>query len=68
MVTVVAFAADTVKVEEAPAVMEAGVAAMLTVGVPGGSVESVPLLAPPHPVNANKRDSSNSAAKGEEIL
>jgi hypothetical protein len=65
---VVAFVADTVNMEEAPAAIEAGLAAMLTVGVPDGSGGSVPLLAPPHPVNANRSDSSNSAAKGENIL
>jgi hypothetical protein len=67
-VTAVAFVAETVKVEEAPAAMEAGVAAMLTVGVADESVESWPLLAPPHPVNTNNMESANNAASGGEIL
>jgi hypothetical protein len=40
---------------------------MLTVGVAGGSFVEAD-LAPPHPVNANRSDSSNNAAKGENIL
>jgi hypothetical protein len=50
--------------------MEAGLAEMLTVAGGGfvGSVEISADLAPPHPVNANKRESSNNAAKGERIL
>ena len=53
-----------------PAAIEAGLAEMLTVAAGGlpGSVEIVPDLAPPHPVNANKRESSSNAAKGERIL
>jgi hypothetical protein len=60
----------TVKVEVDPAAMEAGLAEILTVAASGfvGSVEILPDLAPPHPVNANKRESSSNAAKGERIL
>jgi hypothetical protein len=60
----------TVKVEVDPAAMEAGLGEMLTVAASGfvGSVEISAALAPPHPVNANKRESRNNAAKGERIL
>ena len=63
--------AETVRAEADPATTEAGLAAMLTVGAADGSVGSVeilPALAPPHPVNANKRESNNNAVRGERIL
>ncbi len=68
--TAVAFAAVTVKVEVDPAAMEVGLAEMLTVAFDGfvGSVEMSADLAPPHPVIASKRESSNNAARGERIL
>jgi hypothetical protein len=58
----------TVRVEEDPEAMEAGLAAMLMVGVAGGSVEIFPDFVPPQPVKANKRAGSNNAAKGETRL
>jgi hypothetical protein len=54
-----------VNMEELPALIEAGLAAMLTVGI----VVEVELLneAPPHPVNTSKSGKRNTNAKGEEI-
>ena len=53
-VTAVAFAADTVKVEEDPAVMEAGFAVMVTVGAGGGVATTltvaVAVAVPPAPL------------------
>ncbi len=51
--------------EELPALIEAGLAAMLTVGI---AVE-VELLneAPPHPVNTRKSGYTTANANGEEI-
>ena len=51
--------------EELPALIEAGLAAMLTVGITGG----VELLneAPPHPLNTSKSGHRNSNANGDEI-
>ena len=64
-VTAVALLAATVNMDELPAVIEAGLAAMLTVGV----AVDVPLkLAPPHPVNTRRSGNMNTIAKGEEIL
>jgi hypothetical protein len=67
-VTAVAFAAETVRVEEDPEAMEAGLAAMLMVGAADGSVEMLPDFAPPQPVKANRRAGNNNAAKGETSL
>jgi hypothetical protein len=64
----VAFVALTVRVDEAPEAIEAGLAAMVTVGVAGGSVDRVPDLAEPHPERARKSENSNIAAKGGAIL
>jgi hypothetical protein len=51
--------------DELPAVIEAGLAAMFTVGV----AVAVPLkLAPPHPVNSRRSGNMNTIANGEEIL
>jgi hypothetical protein len=51
--------------EELPALIEAGLAAMLTVGI---AVEVEPLNeAPPHPVNTSKSGNRNTNANGEEI-
>jgi hypothetical protein len=53
--------------DELPAVIEAGLAAMLTVGV--DVVVGVLLKwAPPHPVNTRRSGNMNTIAKGEEIL
>jgi hypothetical protein len=53
--------------DELPAVIEAGLAAMLTVGV---AVAVAVLLkwAPPHPLNSRRNGNINAIAKGEEIL
>jgi hypothetical protein len=51
--------------EELPAVIEAGLAAMLTVGITG---EEEPLNEePPHPLKTSKSGNRNTNAKGEEI-
>jgi hypothetical protein len=65
-VTLVAFAAVTVNVEEPPAAIDAGLAVMLTVGLEGfpGSVLE---LVPPHPAKI-ARIGSNASAKNEGIL
>ena len=62
-VTFEAFAAVTVKVEELPELTEAGLALMLTVGVP------VPPLLKlrPHPVNTRRSADINIIANDEEI-
>jgi hypothetical protein len=60
-----------VRVDEAPALIEVGVAETFTVGaagVPPGSLESVPDFAPPHPASVRKSDNSTVAAKGAAIL
>jgi hypothetical protein len=51
--------------DELPAVIEAGLAAMLTVGVAVGALLK---LAPPHPVNTRRSGNMNTIANGEEIL
>jgi hypothetical protein len=51
--------------DELPAVIEAGLAAMLTVGVAVGVLLK---LAPPHPVNTRRSGNMNTIANGEEIL
>lgn len=61
-VTCVAFVADTVKVDELPAVIVVGLEVMLTVGV-GVLVK----VAPPHPVNSRGSESVDSIAIGERI-
>jgi hypothetical protein len=69
--TAVAFVAVTVRLEEAPPAIEAGVAAILTVGTAGGADRSLGKLAdlaPPHAVNISRKDSNNSVAKGGAIL
>jgi hypothetical protein len=53
--------------DELPAVIEAGLAAMLTVGVVD-AVDVLLKLAPPHPVNTRRSGNINTIAKGEEIL
>jgi hypothetical protein len=64
-VTALAFVAATVNMEELPALIEAGLAAMLTVGI---AVEVELLkLAPPHPANTRKSGNRNTIANGEEI-
>jgi hypothetical protein len=70
MVTAVAFVAVTVRVEDPPGVIEAGLAATLTVGAADGdgSLGSVPDLAEPHPASVRKRDNSRVAARGAAIL
>lgn len=51
--------------EELPALIEAGLAAMLTVGI---AVEEELLNeAPPHPVKTSKSGNRNTNANGEEI-
>jgi hypothetical protein len=64
-VTAVALLAATVNMDELPAVIEAGLAAMLTVGVAVGVLLK---LAPPHPVNTRRSGNMNTIANGEEIL
>jgi hypothetical protein len=55
--------------DEVPEAIEAGVAAMVTVGVAGGgSLGRVADLAPPHPASVRNSGNSNIAAKGGEIL
>jgi hypothetical protein len=60
----------TVRVDEAPAVIEVGLAATLTVGTAegDGSLATVADLVPPHPASVRKRDNSTVAAKGAAIL
>jgi len=53
--------------DELPAVIEAGLAAMLTVGVVV-PVDVLLKLAPPHPVNTRRSGNMNTIANGEEIL
>lgn len=60
-----AFDAATVNMEELPALIEAGLAAMLTVGAP--VEEELLNVAPPHPAKTSKSGPRNSNAKGEEI-
>jgi hypothetical protein len=62
-VTEVAFVADTVNVDELPAVIVAGLEVMLTVGVVGVVLK----VAPPHPVNSRGSESVDSIANGERI-
>jgi hypothetical protein len=51
--------------EELPAAIDAGLAAMLTVGI---AVEEELLnVAPPHPVKTSKNGNRNSKANSEEI-
>jgi hypothetical protein len=59
-----------VRVDEAPALIEVGLAETLTVGAAGvpGSLDSVPDFAPPHPASVRKSDNSTVAAKGAAIL
>jgi hypothetical protein len=60
-----------VRVDEAPALIEVGLAATLTVGRAvgvDGSLDRVPDFAPPHPASVRKSDSSTVAAKGAAIL
>jgi hypothetical protein len=64
-VTAVALLAATVNMDELPAAIEAGLAAMLTVGV---AVDVLLKWAPPHPVNTRRSGNINTNAKGEEIL
>ena len=60
MVTVVAFVAATVKVEDCPAVMEVGLAVIVTVGV------SVPGCTEPQPVTS--RSDEKVTANSERTL
>jgi hypothetical protein len=53
--------------DEAPAATEAGLAAIVTVGVTG-SMGGVPDLAVPQPASVSKSGNSNIAARGEESL
>jgi hypothetical protein len=53
--------------DELPAVIEAGLAAMLTVGV-DVVVGALLKWAPPHPVNTRRSGNMNTIANGEEIL
>jgi hypothetical protein len=65
----VALVALTVNMDEAPAAMEAGLTAMVTVGsVAGGSVGNVPDLAAPHPASITRTAKSEIAARGEDSL
>jgi hypothetical protein len=64
----VAFVALTVNMDEVPAAIEAGLAAMVTAGVTTGSVGGVPDLAAPQPASVRKSGNSNIAARGEESL
>jgi hypothetical protein len=64
-VTAVAFVAATVNMDELPDVIEAGLAAMFTVGI---AVDVLLKLAPPHPVKTRRSGNMNTIAKGEEIL
>jgi hypothetical protein len=64
MVTEVAFAAVTVRVEDAPAAIDAGLAVMVTVGAVFVGV----LTFAPHPVNSSGSSRAGSAQKiGREI-
>jgi beta-phosphoglucomutase-like phosphatase (HAD superfamily) len=62
MVTVVAFVAATVNVEDAPAAIEAGAAEMVTVGVVVG-----PVPAPTEPQPASNRSDDKEIAISERI-
>jgi hypothetical protein len=64
-VTAVAFVAATVNMDELPEVIEAGLAAMFTVGV---AVDVLLKLAPPHPVKTRRSGNMNTIAKGKDIL
>jgi hypothetical protein len=59
----VALVAVTVKVDEFPAVIEAGLAEMLTVG--GGFETTV--LPPPHPLNSNDSARPGNSAAGKNV-
>jgi hypothetical protein len=65
----VALVALTVNMDEAPAAIEAGLAAMVTVGsVAVGLLGKVPDLAAPHPASITRRANSEIAARGEDSL
>jgi len=66
-VTALALVAATVNIDELPAVIEAGLAAMFTVGV-AVPVDVLLKWAPPHPVNTRRSGNMNTIANGEEIL
>ena len=60
-----AFVAVTVSVDELPALTEAGLALMLTVGA--DEPPELALVVEPHPVNTRRSASINTAADGKEI-
>ena len=62
IVTVVAFVAVTVNVDDAPAAIEAGLAVIVTVGVVVG-----PVPAPTEPHPASSRSDDNEIAINERI-
>jgi hypothetical protein len=64
----VAFVAVTVSVDEVPEMIEAGLAAMLIVGVAAGSPGRSLDLAAPHPTSVRSSGNTNIAANSEEIL
>lgn len=53
--------------DEAPAAIEAGLAAMVTAGVTTGSVGGVPDFAVPQPASVSKSGNSNIAARDERL-
>jgi hypothetical protein len=55
-------------VDEVPAMIEAGLAAIVTAGVTTGSVGGVLDLAAPQPASIRKSGNNNIATKGEESL
>ena len=61
IVTLSALLAVTVSVAEAPAAMELGLAAMLTVGCGGGDTGLLPALAP-HPATNRERRNARPGA------
>jgi len=53
--------------EELPALIETGLAEMLTVGAAAEPEEELLKLAPPQPATTRKSGSANSIANGEKI-